>query len=142
MQKAKKEVSIKDLAKLSEKLYSIRRHIEKEDEAHRKVQGAFKEIRDLLQAKLLEAMNHHGLKSLKTVSGDSFYIGSKKSINITNLVFALKWARENHCYNVDKRLVAQKLKDMDKVPSGFEVIEGEYIGVKKPKEKALDGIGG
>lgn len=133
-----KEVSVKDLAKLSEQLYLVRRQIEKDTEIHQEIVGKQKEVRDGLQEKLLEAMNHHGLKSLKTKSGDSFYIGSRKSIYITSPVFALKWARDNHCYNVDKRLVAQKLKNMDKIPRGFELIEGEYIGIKKPKEKVLD----
>jgi len=134
----KKELSVKSMATLSEKLYQVRRDIEEIEEHFRESINYQKTIRDGLQGKLLDAMNHHGLRSLKTISGDSFYIGSRKSINIINPIFALKWAKENHCFNVDKRLVAQKLKSMDKVPAGFELIEGQYIGIKKPKEKVLD----
>lgn len=118
----------------AERLWEIRHEIYEIEELSKIRLDQLKAIRDSVQDELLADMNKNGLVSLKVKSGDSFYKGSKQSIEITNEVLALKWARDNNAYSINKIMVAQKLKDLTEVPNGFKVEMRDFISVRKAKK--------
>ena len=119
----------------AEKLYEIRQRIYQKEEESKKELEALKMERDAVQAVLLAEMNKNGLSSMKVRSGDSFTRSVRKSIEIVSEMGALKWALENHAVTVNKILVAQKLKDTKEVPNCFDIVETEYISVRKGKSE-------
>ncbi len=125
---------IENLKLMSEKLYTLRKEIDAKEEASKAVIDPLKVERDALQALLVIEMDKVGLKSIKTSSGDTFAQASRKGIEVLSEVGALKWAMENMAVSIDKRLVAQKLKDATEVPSCFALVESKYISVRKAKE--------
>ena len=126
--------AIRNIQDLAEKLYALRQEITAKEEENKKELEALKTERDAAQQLLLNKLNENGLVSLKVKSGDSFIKGTRKSIEIISEVYARKWAKENDCFSVDKTLVAQKLKDLSEIPKCFDVVESEYISVRKAKE--------
>ena len=95
--------------------------------------------REILQTELLAELKNDGLASIKTENGDTYARSSKKSLDITNPVFALKWAKDNFAYSVDKRIALQKIAELDVVPDGFAVQVNEFISIRKSRieEKEL-----
>lgn len=131
----------KVIAKMQEKaeqLWTLRKKIAYFEEEMKNDIDNMKRERDALQNDLLTQMDKNGLVSFKVKSGDSLYKGTRKSIEVTNEVFALKWAKENNAYSINKILVAQKLKDLPEVPNGFEIVESNFISVRKAKSKDND----
>ncbi len=126
--------AIKNIQDLAEKLSQLRQEIALKEEANRKELEAMKTERDATQEVILNKLNENNLVSLKVKNGDSFVKSTRKSIEIVSEVYARKWAKENDCFNIDKTLVAQKLKELPEVPKCFDVVETEFISVRKAKE--------
>ena len=126
-------VIIKRITEKAEQLYTLRRQIEAKEEENRQTLEALKLERDAIQTALLADLTKNGLASIKVSSGDSFIRQSRKSIEITSPHLAFEWAIKNRTVSIDKTLVSQILKTLDKVPEGFEVTEREYISVRKAK---------
>ena len=89
--------------------------------------------KDDLQAELIAAFNKHEITSIKSNDGHTYAKATRKGVEIVSEPFALKWATDNHCVSVNKILCAQKFKDMDEMPAGFEKKTIEYISVRSPK---------
>jgi hypothetical protein len=128
-------VIIKRITEKAEQLYNLRRQIEAKEEENRQELETLKAERDAVQALLLDSLKKNDLASIKVSSGDSFIRQSRKSIEIVSPPHALNWAIEHRTVSIDKRLVAQALKDLKDIPAGFEVVESEYINVRKSKPK-------
>ena len=123
----------------AEALYQIRQQIDEMEEANKRVLLELKNERDAIQATLLADMNKNNLLSLKVKSGDSFYKGSRKGVEITSEAHALAWAIEHRTVSINKILVAQELRQVDptQIPFGFKMVETDFISVRKGKESAL-----
>ena len=83
---------------------------------------------------MLEELKKNELASIKTENGETYARSSRKSLEIVNEIFALSWARENHCFSVNKLIAMQRISKLEKVPDGFNVVEGWFISIRKPKE--------
>lgn len=103
-----------------------------EDEAKKQTEE-LKLARDATQIELIEELKKEGLGSIKTDSGDSYTLAKRKGVAVVNEVFALNWAIINRCVAIDRRLVAQKLKDATEIPKGFDYQESEYISIRRAK---------
>ena len=117
----------------AERLYEIRKAISAYEEASKKELEAMKLERDSVQAVLLKEMNANGLASMKVRSGDTFARQTRKSLEIVSEMGALKWALDNKCYSLNRIAAMQVLKDVKEVPNCFEVVESEFISVRKGK---------
>ena len=123
---------IKDKA---EQLRVVRASITKIEEEAKEATTPLKNERDLLQEELLEALREAGVNSIKVDTGESFARTPKRSLVVTNEAKAMYWAKENNAFSIDKRIVAQKLKDVEELPEGFEPRESFYISIRKPIKK-------
>lgn len=104
----------------AQELYEIRKKIVEIEEQHKQDLKGLKIQRDLLQSELIDQMTDTGLKSLKVESGDTFSVGTRKGIAVTSEPHALKWAMDNRCVSINKTLLAQKLKEVEEMPSFFQ----------------------
>lgn len=127
---------IQKITEKAEQLRAIRESITAREQEMKAELDSMKTERDALQASLLADMQKHKMLSVKVETGESFIRGKKQSIEIVSEVGALKWALEHKAYAVDKRIVAQKLKGMTDIPNCFELVESEFISVRKPTKKA------
>lgn len=123
----------------AEQLQALRTQIATIEEAAAQSVAGLKADRDRVQQELLEELKKQGLGSIKTSDGESYTLSKRVGIAITLLPHALKWATENRCVSIDKRMAEQKLKTMSELPAGFERTEVEYISIRKPKPKAGEG---
>lgn len=124
---------IQKITDKAEKLYDIRRAINLKEEENKKELDGMKLEKEALQTSLIADMNKSGLAALKVKSGDTFTKSVKKSLEITNEVFAFKWALEHRAISINKILASQMLKDKP-MPSGFKQVETEFISVRKAKQ--------
>lgn len=126
-------MELQELRDKSEKLYALRREIDKRDQEHRMVMEPLEQERDALQGEVLAALNELQLASFKVASGETFTKAVRKSIVILDPYRALEWAKEHGAVSVDSKLVAQMYKDGKQLPEAFQPRETEYISVRKPK---------
>jgi hypothetical protein len=84
---------------------------------------------EALQEKLLEQMTNDGLKSIKTEFAN-FAITSRKGYTFTNEIEARKWAIDTGAFAVDKRIAAQKLKELETLPDFVSETESRYLTIK------------
>lgn len=95
---------------------------------------ALKAERDAKQDELLGFLQKEGLKSMKVDSGDGFSVAEKKGYRFSNPIAEIKFATENNCLTPDKRLVAQKLRKLDELPSSVEEVKIIYMSFRKAKK--------
>ena|SRR3990167_1245534 len=129
--------AIERIKSKAEKLAELRTTIKTIEEEAKVKLDVLKLSRDEIQNELLAELKKEGLASIKTDNGETYAKGSRKSLEIVNLVFALSWAAKNHAYLIDKRIAMQIISKLDEVPNGFSVVENEFIsvrGVKKDEE--------
>ena len=127
---------IERITNTAEKLYQIRQEISHKEEESKSALEALKLERDAIQATLIADLNKNNLSSIKVSNGDSFYKGVRKGVEIVNEAMAFSWAYKNKAVSINKIAVAQILKDATEIPQGFDLIEKEFISVRKnPKNK-------
>ncbi len=119
----------------AEALYQLRQAISEKEEANRKELDVMKLDRDTVQAELLAELKKNDLASIKVGSGDSFIRQSRKSLDVVSEAHALKWAMDNRAVSINKIIAMQKIKDLEEVPPGFDVVETEFISVRKAKDE-------
>jgi hypothetical protein len=124
----------------AEQLAETRLLIAKTEEAHRVELEGMKAKRDTLQDELLAELRKEGLTSIKTDGGESYTRATRRGINITNPITALAWAKDHGAVAIDRRLVGAKLAKATVMPTGFELVENEYISVRKPKADKADEV--
>lgn len=117
-------------------LYDLRQDINKLEEAHKAMMDKMKEQRDKLQLTLIDSLTKNDLASIKVKSGDAFILQSRKSVVVTEAMFADQWAVKNGCVSLNKTLVGQRLKEMPEKdwPRGLTMEEKQFISVRKAKE--------
>lgn len=123
-----------NILKIAETLSEIRATIEKEEKEFEEKVASLKTERDTLQSLLVTELEKSSLKSIKTTK-ENYALAIRHGINITSDISAMKWALENRAVQIDKKLVVQKLKDVETLPQGFEKVETKYISIRKNNEK-------
>lgn len=118
------------IIKLAERLSEVRGKIDEESKIYEEKVSAIKTERDALQMSLIAELEKANLKSIKT-NRENYALAVKHGVSITNETTAFKWALENMAVAMDKRLIAQKLKDVEVLPSGFEKVDTKYISIRK-----------
>ncbi len=119
----------------AEQLANLRREIKVIEEATDVALSEKKAQRDKLQDELLLAFEKEGLSSIKVAEGDTYARSTRKGVSIVDELRAFDWAYKNRAVTIDKRIVAQKLKDMKEVPNGFELVETAFISVRSAKKE-------
>ena len=135
---------IDNLMELARDLYHIRKEIDQYEEAFKEMQDERKARKEALQEKLLASFHKVGITSIKVPEGDTVTLAKRKGIEIFSEAHALEWARNNRCVNIDRRLMAQKLKDATSEQMqlvGMRMIENEYISVRAPKPAKKGEVG-
>lgn len=132
---------IERIKEKAEQLASVRASINRVEEEHRLIVDALKTQRDTLQEDLLVALRKEDLASIKTSAGETYARVPKRSLNITNEIVALNWAIEHRAVSINKIFAMQELKNEKEMPAGFEIIESEYISVRKPKAEKAEAEG-
>lgn len=117
----------------AEELYQTRKDIDKVEEAYKLTVDPLKARRDQLQQELIELYNEVGITSIKTEAGETYAKAMRKGLMIKDDRKALTWAIENNCANINKIYAAQVIFKQEEIPAGFEVVQSEYISVRKPK---------
>lgn len=125
--------AIERIKENAENLAQVRKQIREVEDGVEKALVDLKLKRDDLQLALLTELKKEGLSSIKTEDKDTYSIGTRKGVGIKSEAHALKWAIDNMAISIDKKLVAQKLKDIAEIPDCFEVVETEFISIRSPK---------
>lgn len=125
--------TIKDIQNKAEQLATIRASISSIEEDLKVKIVRLKTERDAMQIELIDILKENDLTSIKVSTGESYARAKRKSLNIIDLTSALEWATDNEAISVDKKMAEQMLKNVEKLPKGFEQIEKEYITIRKPK---------
>lgn len=127
--------AIQKIKNKAEQLAELRSLINATEDHFKAKIDPLKSQRDAIQQELLDELKKNELLSIKTSSGENYIRSSKKVLGIVSLPQALKWAKENMAFSIDKRIALQKITKMDKAPDGFDLEEREYISIRKPKEQ-------
>lgn len=123
-----------DITAIAKQLRETRLKIEQKKEELEKELSPLEAERDAYQLALLEGLKAQGMASIKLETGETYSKSSRKGIEVVLEPQALKWAMENMAVSIDRRIVAQKLKGVEEIPSCFKVVETEYISIRSPKE--------
>lgn len=119
----------------AEKLRMLRDYITDEEQKFKIRMEDVKKDRDSIQDELLIDMRKHKLSSIKVESGETFTKAVRKGVDITSESLALKWAIDHRAVSINKIVAGQLLKEAKEIPQGFQLVETEYISVRKPKPK-------
>lgn len=123
-----------NIQELSAQLLKIKKEV-KELEEQQKAEMAPKVVLlNDLQNNFLEELGKLGLKSIKTEEAN-FSIAKRHGFNFINEIEAMKWAIKNRTVSIDKRLAAQKLSELKKLPSFVTAVEKEYLTIKENTKK-------
>ena len=125
---------LQEIKAIGDQLSAIRKEVASKEEAFELEIGSMKQLRDSLQAKLLELLSENGLKTIKVDSGDSYSLSTKKGVNITDQDKAIRWALDNYAFKPDMKLIETLLKSKTELPEGFEFVEKKFISVRKATE--------
>jgi hypothetical protein len=124
------------ITKKANQLSELRAKIKEIENQFNAILDPLKDERDATQDELIKEMTKNKMASIRVESGETYIKSSRKSLEITNDLFALNWAKENYAISVNKTEAMKKLKDMEKLPQGFEITETEFISIRsaKPEE--------
>ncbi len=125
-----------DLNKRAERLYEVRREIERRDAEYKATNEALWGEENELKAKLITDLSAINLKSIKVASGDSFAIVKKTMFGFDPTNPKIKeWGIANNIMTIDKDLAKIKFNNIVKangqLPEGVEKVERESITVRK-----------
>jgi hypothetical protein len=134
--------SIVGLANL---LSGIRAEIETAEDEYRTRMDVLKMKRDEVQDKLLAEMRKGEVASVKSSDGTSVYIAKRKGVRVVNEFAVMQYAHthglERQFMRLDARMVASYVTMQKVAVDGTEVVETEYIGMRKPKDAPDGDIG-
>lgn len=127
-------MTIKSIKDKAEQLASIRKDIDAIETELKAKTEQLKFRRDRIQQELITALKDNELKSIKVSSGENYAMATRKSLDIIDTDKALQWATKNDAVTIDKRIASSMLKDVEKLPVGFERKETDFISIRKPKK--------
>lgn len=127
-------MELKEITTKAEQLATIRKDIDAIEMELKVKTEQLKFRRDRIQLELIDALKDSGLKSIKVASGENYAMATRKSLDIIDIDKALVWATKNNAISIDKRIAGSMLKDVEKLPSGFELKTTDFISIRKPKK--------
>ncbi len=123
-----------NIQELSAQLLSLKKEVKELDEKQKAEMAPKTVALSELQAKFLEELGKLGLKSIKTEQAN-FSIATRKGFNFINEIEAMKWAIKNRTISIDKKMAAQKLNELKKLPDFVSRVEQEYLTIKESTKK-------
>lgn len=132
-----KPVTVKAMAEAGVLLKELRAKKNAIEEAARLAKEPVDKDIDLIEQKLLIGLKELGLSNISLDTGEKITRSVKQGLLVTNEYFATQWAKENGAVKIDLRMAAQKLKELETMPAGFEKAEREEIRVTLPKPAEL-----
>ena len=119
----------------AEELYKVRAELgTREEEYKQKTDTLFAREAEL-RSQILEDLRTIGLKSIKVMAGDSYFISKREKYLPKDLVKFDRWARENNLVTVNNEMVKTHLGRMETLPDFIEKVESESISVRKASTK-------
>ncbi len=128
-------MSIEKIQSLGNKLGRTRKAIRDIEDEAKRTKDELKILKCEIETELLDLMTEAKIGSIKTESGECYAKSKRNSIGIISMPHALKFAKDNDCFTLDKRLVEQALKNVEELPECFERKIVEFISVRKPKQE-------
>lgn len=123
-----------NIQELSAELLKIKKEVKELDEKQKAEMAPKVVLLSELQTKFIEELGKLGLKSIKTEQAN-FSIATKKGFNFINEIEAMKWAIKNRTVSIDKKMAAQKLNELAKLPKFVTKVEKEYLTIKESTKK-------
>lgn len=117
------------IQELSCELFQLRQEVKEITERHEAELAPKKAQMAQVQQAFIDELTKQGLKSIKTDDAN-YSLSTRKGFRVLSEAHAIAWAKENNAIAIDKRIMAQKLKDMDEVPDFFETTESQSLTVK------------
>lgn len=119
-----------NIQELSAQLLKIKKEVKEMDERHKAEMAPKAVALSELQAQFMEELGKLGLKSIKTEQAN-FSIATRKGFNFINEIEAMKWAIKNRTVSIDKKMAAQKLNELKKLPEFVTRVEQSYLTIKE-----------
>lgn len=123
-----------NIQELSAQLLKIKKEVKELEEKQKAEMAPMAVLLSDLQNNFLEELGKLGLKSIKTEAAN-FSIATRHGFNFINEIEAMKWAIKNRTVSIDKKMAAQKLKELKKLPSFVTAVEKEYLTIKETTKK-------
>jgi predicted transcriptional regulator len=123
-----------NIQELSAQLLKIKKEVKELDEKQKAEMAPMTVLLSDLQTKFLEELGKLGLKSIKTEQAN-FSIATRKGFNFINEIEAMKWAIKNRTVSIDKKMAAQKLNELKKLPNFVSRVEQNYLTIKETTKK-------
>jgi len=123
-----------NIQELSAQLLKIKKEVKEMDERHKAEMAPMAVLLSDLQGNFLEELGKLGLKSIKTEEAN-FSIATRKGFNFINEIEAMKWAIKNRTVSIDKKMAAQKLNELQKLPEFVTRVEQNYLTIKEATKK-------
>jgi predicted transcriptional regulator len=119
-----------NIQELSAQLLKIKKEVKELDEKQKAEMAPMTVLLSDLQNNFLEELGKLGLKSIKTEQAN-FSIATRKGFNFINEIEAMKWAIKNRTVSIDKKMAAQKLNELKKLPDFVNRVEQNYLTIKE-----------
>lgn len=119
-----------NIQELSAQLLKIKKEVKELEEKHKAEIAPMTVLLSDLQNNFLEELGKLGLKSIKTEQAN-FSIATRKGFNFINEIEAMKWAIKNRTVSIDKKMAAQKLNELKKLPEFVTRVEQSYLTIKE-----------
>lgn len=139
---AKKKLSAREevnlMNQIAERLSAVRRLINNHEERFKQETDELYREEKQLREDILLGLKTMGLSSVRTESGESYFIAHTYDFEITDPLAYEVWARENRCVSIDKRLAKQRLLALskeDQVPAFANPVPRDTINVRSPKKE-------
>jgi predicted transcriptional regulator len=123
-----------NIQELSAKLLALKKEVKELDEKQKAEMAPKVVALSELQTKFMEELGKLGLKSIKTEEAN-FSIATRKGFNFINEIEAMKWAIKNRIVSIDKKMAAQKLNELKKLPEFVTRVEQNYLTIKEDTKK-------
>ena len=118
-----------ELQQVSSELLALRNEVKAIEERQKEELEPKKKMLTDLQGKFIEMLQAQGMKSIKTDEAN-FALTTRKGYSVVNEAQARTWAKENNVFSIDKRLMAQKLKEVESIPDFLSETESVSLTVK------------
>jgi hypothetical protein len=117
----------------AEKLSVTRMEIKKIELEAEEALFHLKKSKDQLQEALLTLLKENDLKGIKTSTGENYSRSTRKGISVKDYTLAHAWAMKQGLLTIDMKGSDARIKELGRIPDGFEEKETEFISIRKPK---------
>lgn len=130
---------IADMNGRAEELHRVRGELQTREERYKQETDDLFKREAELREQLLEDLKVIGLKSIKVVAGDSYFISKRIKYLAKSVIHFESWARENNLVKIDNEMVKTYLWRVEshgeQLPDFIEKVESDSISVRKAPAK-------